>query len=438
MALSLNMMPPELLAALAGRGPASPFGMMPTGKDQSRITGPGQSFADFGLMDDLIAGKPGQQAVRLPTMPLDPTDQVGLGAAAQLPPNAMPTQGPMPPMAPPPSGGTQDAMAFAPQQQGQQLPSFGMPPIMPQGSQQQGGGFQDWLTSLGRNPTFLAGLTTLGGHGPGAGASIASAYTRQAGSSDDIREYEYAKRQGFNGTFQDWVANKRAGAGEVSLNPIWGEDEQGNPVLGQLNKRGEFVQTKMPGGIKPSRGVDKIDLGTAWGVMDKGGQLIGTYPKDIKGKAEAEVVGRGQGEAAESFASMSSKMPGLETVVKELDELAKTATYTLGGQLIDRAMRESGMEPRAAAVARSRYISMVDNQILPLLRDTFGAQFTEREGQTLRKTLGDPDKTPTEKQAVLRSFIEQKRRDIEALARRTGQGAPAKRLRFNPATGELE
>ena len=60
---------------------------------------------------------------------------------------------------------------------------------------------------------------------------------------------------------------------------------------------------------------------------------------------------------------------------------------------------------------------------MPLLRQTFGAAFTEKEGQSLRNTLGDPNKSPEEKNAVLRSFIAAKLGTIESLKRRTGQSA---------------
>jgi dephospho-CoA kinase len=89
--------------------------------------------------------------------------------------------------------------------------------------------------------------------------------------------------------------------------------------------------------------------------------------------------------------------------------------------LWDSVAKQTGQLPREAAVARARYIAVVDNQVLPLLRDTFGAAFTQKEGETLRNTLGDPNKSPAEKKAVLRSFIEQKRRDLEALAMQSGQ-----------------
>jgi len=116
-------------------------------------------------------------------------------------------------------------------------------------------------------------------------------------------------------------------------------------------------------------------------------------------------------------------MPGLRAVIAELGDVAKTATYTMTGQLIDNAMRETGMEPGEAAQARTKYIAMVDNQVLPLLRDTFGAAFTVKEGETLRATLGDPNKSPAEKQAVLEAFIEQKERDLAAMQSRQGAGA---------------
>jgi len=121
--------------------------------------------------------------------------------------------------------------------------------------------------------------------------------------------------------------------------------------------------------------------------------------------------------------SQSSKMAGLETVVSELNQLADKATYTGAGRAYDSVKAQLGMEPREAAVARAEYIAKVDNQVLPMLRDTFGAAFTVKEGESLRATLGDPNKTPAEKKAVLSAFIEQKKRDIAALQTRTGKAS---------------
>lgn len=138
---------------------------------------------------------------------------------------------------------------------------------------------------------------------------------------------------------------------------------------------------------------------------------------------------KGRGKAltgvSSDLASLESKMPDIEAVVSRLHDLGQKATYTTAGRAIDTARKEVGMLPRESAVARSEYISTVDNQIMPLLRDTFGAQFTEREGVTLRATLGDPNKTPQEKDAVLRAFINQKYADVRAMRRQQSQlGAP--------------
>lgn len=71
--------------------------------------------------------------------------------------------------------------------------------------------------------------------------------------------------------------------------------------------------------------------------------------------------------------------------------------------------------------ARTAYIAMVDNQVLPLLKQTFGAAFTVQEGERLRNTLGDPDKSPKEKRFILDAFIKQKIKDIKSLKRELGE-----------------
>lgn len=165
-----------------------------------------------------------------------------------------------------------------------------------------------------------------------------------------------------------------------------------------------------------------LDLGTGYGRPNPvTGEVPTVVSKDLAGAEAQKAEGKATGDAQASLTSLQSKMPGLEAVVKELDSLSEKATYTAAGQATDFARRQAGLDPREGAIARERYIAMVNNQILPLLRDTFGAQFTQKEGESLKATLGAPNLSPPEKQAVLRSFIEQKRRDVEALAAQAGQ-----------------
>lgn len=213
------------------------------------------------------------------------------------------------------------------------------------------------------------------------------------------------------------------GGPKTSLVPFYTTDKDGNVHMFQPTASGVPVEVQLPEGMSPTKPLSFQDLGTSiLPVQPLGGAQGTPIKKDVAGVESEKVAGKGQGEAIEAYRSMSSKMPGLETVVAKLDGLSENATYTKGGQVLDTAIKELGMDPRDAAIARSEYISIVDNQVLPLLRDTFGAAFTQKEGDSLRATLGDPNASPKEKQAILRSFIEQKRRDIEALALRAAAG----------------
>lgn len=136
------------------------------------------------------------------------------------------------------------------------------------------------------------------------------------------------------------------------------------------------------------------------------------------GEKASEALGKNYAADMEEYNNMMSKMPELEDTVNQLNELGKTATYTTAGRLVDAFRKEAKLPARQSAIDRAEYVAMIDNQILPLLRDTFGAQFTEREGNTLRKTLGDANATPEEKAAQLNAFIRQKRKSIESKQRK--------------------
>ena len=224
---------------------------------------------------------------------------------------------------------------------------------------------------------------------------------------------------------------------------VWGKNKDGKWVALQPSSDGGLTAAQTPDGIDLAPpGLSNLDLGTSYGLRDRAGDVVGNVPIDNAGAERDKVLGKDQGDAVALHESMSSKMPGLRHVADQLDTLAEEATYTFAGRTWDETRKQFGADPRAAAVARTQYEAIVDNQVLPLLRDTFGAQFTVTEGQSLRATLGDPNKSPSEKKAVLRAFIDQKERDIAALAQRTGHAAPApaggSRYRYNVQTGELE
>ena len=253
----------------------------------------------------------------------DPAQFASQADPAALPPNAQPTQGQMP--------------------QTPQMPAFG-----PQGE----GAFTTGLRALGNQggainkiADAVQGFTT--GQTPtqrqqsqlfqayvGAGLTPQQAYVAVlnpqlagnlmgGGTTDDIKEYQFARKENPGLTFEKFMQQKKAVSGEYSLTPQYGTDEKGNTVLIQTGKSGEAIQTKLPAGVKISSGVDKIDLGTSWGIVDKRtGQLIGQQPKDVAGKESAEKVGQARGTAQAALANGADI--DAEQTKKKIDDLLKS------------------------------------------------------------------------------------------------------------------
>ena len=132
-------------------------------------------------------------------------------------------------------------------------------------------------------------------------------------------------------------------------------------------------------------------------------------------------LGANVGEKEVLIGQMGARIPQLIDVTQRLSQAGKKATYTTAGRLWNRARLETGFDPREEATARTEYVSIVDNEVLPLLRETFGAQFTQKEGESLKVTLGDPDLQPQQKDAVLRSFMTSKMGTINSIARELGR-----------------
>lgn len=146
-------------------------------------------------------------------------------------------------------------------------------------------------------------------------------------------------------------------------------------------------------------------------------------PRIQRAVKEAEQAAASRGESLSELNRAEAALPGIREVVNKLTTLADVATYTEGGKAFDQIVKQLGFGSTGGATARAQMLSIVDNQVLPLLRDTFGAAFTEKEGERLTKTLMDPDATPETKKAQLNSFIEQKMRDIETKRRVAGEAA---------------
>jgi hypothetical protein len=307
------------------------------------------------------------------------------------------------------------------------------------GRERAGGLFADLAVNSDPNSIIAALTSPDSAWASPAQTSIASALLNSGlERQDPMYQAQLAKLQAD-------LANGGQGNETFFGNIVPMQDASGNVVLGQASNQGNWQPLQGAEGFTPAPTTKQIDTGTEIITTDVYGNELYRTPKQNQEAARqtgyGSVEGKTQAEKDAETQSIVSKMPGVRAVVEELNDLAEAATYTQSGQFIDNVMRETGQEPTENALARAKYIAMVDNQVLPLLKDTFGAAFTVAEGESLRATLGNPNASPQEKKAILEAFIEQKERDVAA---RTGNptpgtGSPAPVVRvFNPVTGRLE
>ena len=245
------------------------------------------------------------------------------------------------------------------------------------------------------------------------------------------------------------TALARSGVGmKYGNSPVYGVDAQGNTVAFQTNNQGTPVkQVLTPPGVRlvnPNFNPrDRYNQSFAEIKAEAAGEPIIRKVKrteqriddtssakselenqEILSEAEAERIKSEDAAKAYSTAMVEldeyqAFLPRLRQVVTKLKKLGETASYTIVDKGVDFFKEQTKQEPSQGRIDREGYISTVANEVLPLLRDTFGAAFTAAEGESLKITLGDPDTSSKVKNAALDSFIEQKIGQIRTRAIQT-------------------
>lgn len=191
-------------------------------------------------------------------------------------------------------------------------------------------------------------------------AALGSYLTNQLGGGDktsDIKEYQFAKEQGFKGTFQDWIANKRAGAGEYGLQPVWGRDAEGNPVMLQAGKSGEAIRSKIPEGVTLSgKDAIKLDAGTHWVLMDPlTRQQVGIIPKQLKEAEAQKASGEEEGKAR---AALPHAQATVERINSQIDNLINDPELPSAlGFFEGKLPKEWAGEKRSAVIGKIEQLS---------------------------------------------------------------------------------
>ena len=147
-------------------------------------------------------------------------------------------------------------------------------------------------------------------------------------------------------------------------------------------------------------------------------------PKINKAVKLAEKAATERGDVLTELGRMEASLPGVKEVVNELLELSDIATSTLGGKAFDFVVKQSGFGSTKGATAKAKMEAIVDNQVLPLLKETFGAAFTATEGEALKASLVNPDSSPAQRRAQLEAFLAQKERNVRTKQTQASQTQP--------------
>lgn len=210
-------------------------------------------------------------------------------------------------------------------------------------------------------------------------------------------------------------------------------DREFNNLIAGFSEEDQVKARRVKAGLDARKGSSSIEriAGDPKLTKDVAGSqaIISGSREDAKFKSKlkfapeiAKMVSLAQSEAAakgETFTELGraqAALPGIKDVVDKLKILSGKATFTLAGRGFNRVAKEFGFSTKGGT-SRTQMISMVDNQVLPMLKPIFGSAFTVVEGDRLRDSILDPDSTPDSRVASLTSFYEQMERNIQSKQR---------------------
>lgn len=250
------------------------------------------------------------------------------------------------------------------------------------------------------------------------------------------------------GEINDLPAAANATPSDLGLNPQYGVDQQGNPVILQLGKDGKVIKSQMPEGVALSKEPIKLDAGTHFVLLDPiTRQPVGQVPKDMAGAELEKASGKAQGEA-------KAALPAVEGAANELlssiDSLYNDPY--LGNMLGPIDSRTPNLTTDAARVQSKmdRIGGQTFLQAFNSLRG--GGQITEIEGEKATAAMArlnaaqseaDYKAALDELRGVVQRAVDRARQAAGGGAQQASPAAPPQqqqgsRLRFNPQTGELE
>lgn len=212
------------------------------------------------------------------------------------------------------------------------------------------------------------------------------------------------------------------GPEEYGLNPQYGVDAQGNPVLLQLGKSGSAKQTQLPEGVQLSREPIRLDAGTHFVLLDPiTRQPIGQIPKNLAGAEAEKAVGKAQGEAQ---ATLGTDLAAADRTIQEIDALVKhPGLDSIVGPLDQyRGSTFLGSEGRDALARYNQLKGRAFLQAYAILKG--GGPITNIEGQKAEDAMARMNRALSEDdfRTALKDFRDAVAEGMQKLRQRAGQG----------------
>ena len=128
--------------------------------------------------------------------------------------------------------------------------------------------------------------------------------------------------------------------------------------------------------------------------------------------AEAKKVTERERKKQDELEAAKIRFQNAQDITGQLKTLIDKATYSPVGRKLDRLANAFGVTTEGAE-AEERYRQIVNNEMIPRIREYMGAAVTAEEGARVIGLLGDPTASKEKKRAALDSFLEAAERNLK-------------------------
>lgn len=163
-----------------------------------------------------------------------------------------------------------------------------------------------------------------------ANAAQSYAQAGNIGKTDSIREFQYAKQNGFTGTYQDWQTSQENRSTKYGLNPIPYHKPDGSIGYMVPSTTGQAKTLDIPGGGKALPKTSTIQMPTEAIVQDQFGNVIRREQKDIVGKESQEEIGKAKGQAVVNLPGVEVRAEMMNKALDAVEEAVKAAPRMTG------------------------------------------------------------------------------------------------------------